>query len=85
MHTVYTPCNLCRPTAAYVHVGCRDESEKISAAAQSERIKRNDSVGEAEQGLLDHLGHRRVNPVLAACYVGRGLFEAHRLNQWLNQ
>jgi hypothetical protein len=47
--------------------------------------KRNDSVGETEQGLLDHLGHRRVNPVLAACNVRRGLLEAHRLNQWLNQ
>ena len=84
MHTVYTPCNLWRPTAAYVHVGCRDESENERSGSVG-ADKRNDSVGETEQGLLDHLGHRRVNPVLAACYVGRGLLEAHRLNQWLDQ
>ena len=67
------------------------EDERSGSVGEDERSgsvgadKRNDSVGETEQGLLDHLGHRRVNPVLAACYVGRGLLEAHRLNQWLNQ
>ena len=85
MHTVCTPCNLCRPTATYVHVGCRDESEQMSAAAQSEIDKRSGSVGEAEQGVLDHLGHRWMNPVLAAGDVGRGLLKAHRLDQRLNQ
>jgi hypothetical protein len=43
------------------------------------------SVGEAEQGVLDHFGHRWVNPVLAAGYVGRGLGKTHRLNQRLDQ
>ena len=42
-------------------------------------------VAEANQGVLDHFGHRRVNPVLAAGDVRCRLLETHRLDQRLNQ
>ena len=42
-------------------------------------------VAEANQGVLDHFGHRRVNPVLAAGDLRRRLLEAHRLDQRLYQ
>ena len=42
-------------------------------------------VVEHQQGVLDHLGHRRMDPVLTARHVPRGQSEAHRLDQRLDQ
>ena len=43
------------------------------------------SVGEPEKGVLDHFGHRRVDPVLASRHLWRRLFKAHGLDQRLDQ
>jgi hypothetical protein len=42
-------------------------------------------VARVQQGVLDHLGERGVDPVLAAGHVDRALTEAHRLDQRLDQ
>jgi hypothetical protein len=67
-----------RAERAIKHSAMREQCKK-------QRLKRSRLVAEANQGVLDHFGHRRVDPVLAAGDLRRRLLETHRLDQRLNQ
>jgi hypothetical protein len=52
---------------------------------RTSRARLGRSVAEAEQGVLDDFGHRRVDPILTAGHFRRRLLEAHSLYQRLDQ